>query len=225
VLRHDRRHGRCPYRHRVLALLDFANDWIRKGGLLVLALIVFAETGLLVGFFLPGDSLLFFAGFLASAAGGRELPGGLPVVALIAFVAAVVGDQVGYLIGRRLGPSVFTRPKSRLFDPDNVVKAQVFFDRHGSKTIVLARFVPVVRTFTPVIAGVGKMHYRTFIAFNLIGGFLWAIGVTTLGFYLGNISFIKNNIEFVAVLIVAISVAPMAIEYWRHRRRAVVPEI
>ena len=208
----------------MLALLDFANNWIRKGGLLVLALIVFAETGLLVGFFLPGDSLLFFAGFLASAAGGRVLPGGLPVVALVAFVAAVVGDQVGYLIGRRLGPSVFTRPKSRLFDPDNVVKAQAFFDRHGSKTIVLARFVPVVRTFTPVIAGVGKMHYRTFIAFNVIGGFLWAIGVTTLGFYLGNISFIKNNIEFVAVLIVAISVAPMAIEYWRHRRRAVVAE-
>ena len=146
------------------------------------------------------------------------------MVALVAFVAAVVGDQVGYLIGRRLGPSVFTRPKSRLFDPDNVVKAQAFFDRHGSKTIVLARFVPVVRTFTPVIAGVGKMHYRTFIAFNVIGGFLWAIGVTTLGFYLGNISFIKNNIEFVAVLIVAISVAPMAIEYWRHRRRAVVAE-
>ena len=208
----------------MLALLDFADDWIRKGGLLVLALIVFAETGLLVGFFLPGDSLLFFAGFLASAAGGRVLPGGLPVVAFVAFVAAVVGDQVGYLIGRRLGPSVFTRPTSRLFDPENVVKAQAFFDRHGSKTIVLARFVPVVRTFTPVIAGVGKMHYRTFIAFNLIGAFLWAIGVTTLGFYLGNISLIKNNIELVAVLIVAISVAPMAIEYWRHRRRAVVAD-
>ncbi len=209
----------------MLGLLDFANDWIRKGGLLVLALIVFAETGLLVGFFLPGDSLLFFAGFLASAAGGRVLPGGLPVVALVAFVAAVVGDQVGYLIGRQLGPSVFSRPKSRLFDPDNVVKAQAFFDRHGSKTIVLARFVPVVRTFTPVIAGVGKMRYRTFIAFNVIGGFIWAVGVTTLGFYLGNIDFIKNNIEIVAVLIVAISVAPMAIEYWRHRRRAAVREV
>jgi len=208
----------------VLALLNFADDWIRKGGLLVLALIVFAETGLLVGFFLPGDSLLFFAGFLASAAGGRVLPGGLPVVAVVAFLAAVVGDQVGYLIGRRVGPSVFTRPRSRVFDPDNVVRAQAFFDRHGSKTIVLARFVPVVRTFTPVIAGVGRMRYRTFIAFNVIGGFIWAVGVTTLGFYLGNVAFIKNNIELVAVLIVAISVAPMAIEYWRHRRRTVVPE-
>ncbi len=208
----------------MLALLNFADDWIRKGGLLVLALIVFAETGLLVGFFLPGDSLLFFAGFLASAAGGRVLPGGLPVVAVVAFLAAVVGDQVGYLIGRRVGPSVFTRPRSRVFDPDNVVRAQAFFDRHGSKTIVLARFVPVVRTFTPVIAGVGRMRYRTFIAFNVIGGFIWAVGVTTLGFYLGNVAFIKNNIELVAVLIVAISVAPMAIEYWRHRRRTVVPE-
>ena len=208
----------------MLALLNFADDWIRKGGLLVLALIVFAETGLLVGFFLPGDSLLFFAGFLASAAGGRVLPGGLPVVAVVAFLAAVVGDQVGYLIGRRVGPSVFTQPRSRVFDPDNVVRAQAFFDRHGSKTIVLARFVPVVRTFTPVIAGDGRMRYRTFIAFNVIGGFIWAVGVTTLGFYLGNVTFIKNNIELVAVLIVAISVAPMAIEYWRHRRRTVVPE-
>jgi len=208
----------------VLALLNFADDWIRKGGLLVLALIVFAETGLLVGFFLPGDSLLFFAGFLASAAGGRVLPGGLPVVAVVAFLAAVVGDQVGYLIGRRVGPSVFTRPRSRVFDPDNVFGAQLFFDRHGSKTIILARFVPVVRTFTPVIAGVGRMKYRTFVSFNLIGGFIWAVGVTTLGFYLGNVAFIKNNIELVAVLIVAISVAPMAIEYWRHRRRTVVPE-
>ena len=207
----------------VLGLLDFANDWIRKGGLTVLAMIIFAETGLLVGFVLPGDSLLFFAGFLASTAGGHVLPGGLPVVALVAFIAAVVGDQVGYLIGRRVGPSVFSRPKSRLFDPANVVKAQAFFDRHGSKTIVLARFVPIVRTFTPVIAGVGKMRYRTFIAFNVIGGFIWAVGVTTLGYYLGNIGFIKNNIEAVAVLIVAISVAPMAIEFWRHHRHSSAP--
>jgi membrane-associated protein len=209
----------------VLALLDFANDWIRKGGLLVLALIVFAETGLLVGFFLPGDSVLFFAGFLASAAGGRVLPGGLPVVAVVAFAAAVVGDQVGYLIGRRLGPSVFNRPKRRLFDPDKVLKAQAFFDRHGSKTIVLSRFVPIVRTFTPVVAGVGRMRYRTFIAFNVIGGFIWSVGVTTLGYYLGNIEFIKRNIELVAVAIVGISVAPMAIEYGRHRRHAAVPEV
>ena len=201
----------------MLALLDFANDWIRHGGLPVLALIVFAESGLLFGFFLPGDSLLFFAGFLASDAGGHKLPGGLVAAAAVAFVAAVAGDQVGYLIGDKLGPSIFTRPKSRLFDPANVVKAQSFFDRHGSKTIVLARFVPVVRTFTPVLAGVGKMKYRTFVSFNVIGALLWAAGITTLGYFLGRVNFIKHNIEFAAIVIVAISVAPVVIEYWRHR--------
>jgi membrane-associated protein len=204
---------------RVLALLNFANDWIRRGGLPILALIVFAESGLFVGFVLPGDSLLFFAGFLASDAGGHKLPGGLPAVAAVAFVAAVVGDQVGYLIGNKVGPSLFSRPRSRLFDPAHVEKAQGFFDRHGSKTIVLARFVPVVRTFAPVVAGVGKMHYRTFVSFNVIGGFLWAVGVTTLGYFLGKIGFIKSNIEVAAVVIVAASIAPIVIEYWRHRRQ------
>jgi len=138
----------------VLGLLDFANDWLRKGGLLVLAAIVFAESGLLIGFFLPGDSLLFFAGFLASTAGGKVLPGGLPAVAVVAAAAAIAGDQVGYVFGRRVGPSLFTRPQGRLFNPANVAKSQAFFDKHGSKTIVLARFVPIVRTFTPVLAGV-----------------------------------------------------------------------
>ena len=204
----------------MLGLLDFANDWLRKGGLIALAAIVFAESGLLVGFFLPGDSLLFFAGFLASTAGGRVLPGGLPAVALVAAVAAIVGDQVGYMFGRRVGPSVFTRPQSRLFNPANVAKAQAFFDRHGSKTIVMARFVPVVRTFAPIVAGTGKMHYRTFVTYNVIGGLLWGAGITTLGYFLGNIEFIKNNLEIAAIIIVAISVLPMVIEYWRHRSAA-----
>ncbi|MFT3852616.1 MAG: VTT domain-containing protein [Ilumatobacteraceae bacterium] len=202
----------------MLGLLDFANDWLRKGGLVVLFVIVFAESGLLVGFFLPGDSLLFFAGFLASTAGGHVLPGGLPLVAVVAAVAAILGDQVGYLFGRRVGPSLFTRPQSRLFNPANVAKAQAFFDKHGSKTIILARFVPVVRTFAPILAGVGKMHYRTFVTFNVIGGILWGVGVTTLGYFLGKIEFIKNNLEVAAVIIVAISVTPMVIEYLRHRR-------
>ncbi len=204
----------------MLALLDFANDWLRKGGLLVLAAIVFAESGLLVGFFLPGDSLLFLAGFLASAAGGHVLPGGLLAVAAVASLAAIAGDQVGYLFGRRVGPTLFTRPQSRLFNPANVAKAQGFFDRHGSKTIVLARFVPIVRTFAPIVAGVGKMHYRTFVTYNVIGGVLWGTGVTTLGYFLGNIEFIKKNLEIAAIVIVLISVAPMIIEYIRHRRAA-----
>ena len=204
----------------MLGLLDFANDWLRKGGLLVLAAIIFAESGLLIGFFLPGDSLLFFAGFLASSAGGRTLPGGLPAVAAVAAVAAIAGDQVGFWFGRRVGPSLFTRPQGRLFNPANVMKAQLFFDKHGSKTIVMARFVPVVRTFAPIVAGVGKMHYRTFVMFNIIGGVLWGVGVTMLGYYLGKIEFIKNNLEIAAVIIVAISITPMIIEYLRHRRAA-----
>ena len=202
----------------MLALLNFADDWIRRGGLGVVALIVFAESGLLVGFFLPGDSLLFFAGFLASDAGGHVLPGGLPAVAGVAFAAAVLGDQTGYLIGQRLGPALFRRPQSRLFDPANAIKAEQFFVRHGAKAIVLARFVPIVRTFTPVVAGIGAMRYRTFVVYNVLGGLGWAVGVTTLGYFLGKISFIKSNLEIGAAVIVAISVLPLLIEYRRNRR-------
>src|SRR5215471_6810640 len=163
---------------RSLVLASFLNpeSLIEKGGLALLAAIIFAETGLLIGFFLPGDSLLFVGGFLASDAGGNRLPP-LPVVALVAFIAAVVGDQVGFWFGRKFGPSIFTRPDSRLFKQQNVVRAHAFFDRHGPKTVVLARFVPVVRTFTPVVAGVGNMRYRTFVAYNIIGAFIWAVGL------------------------------------------------
>jgi membrane-associated protein len=203
----------------VLALLDFANDWVKKGGLVVLAIIVFAESGLLVGFFLPGDSLLFFAGFLSSKAGDHTLPA-LPIVAAVAAVAAVLGDQVGYLLGRQLGPTLLRRPKSRLFNPANVAKTEAFFAKHGAKAIVLARFVPIVRTFVPTIAGVSRMHYRTFVTYNVIGGVLWGVGITTLGFFLGEINVVKNNIEIAAIVIVAISVAPIAIEFLRHRRNA-----
>lgn len=203
----------------MLALLDFANDWISKGGLIVLALIVFAESGLLLGFFLPGDSLLFFAGFLASDAGGHQLPA-LPWVALTAAVAAIVGDQVGYLIGNKLGPAVFDRPKSRFFNPANVTKAETFFATHGAKTIVLARFVPIVRTFVPTVAGVSSMHYRTFVTYNVVGGVLWGAGVTTLGYFLGEVEVVKNNIEIAAIVIVAISLLPVALELYKHRKAA-----
>ena len=203
----------------MLALLDFANDWISKGGLIVLALIVFAESGLLLGFFLPGASLLFFAGFLASDAGGHKLPA-LPWVALAAAVAAIVGDQVGYLIGNKLGPAVFDRPKSRFFNPANVAKAETFFATHGAKTIVLARFVPIVRTFVPTVAGVSSMHYRTFVTYNLVGGVLWGAGVTALGYVLGEVEVVKNNIGPAAVLIVAMSLLPVALELYKHRKAA-----
>jgi membrane-associated protein len=207
----------------VLGLLDFANEWIKTGGIFALAAIIFAETGLLIGFFLPGDSLLFFAGFLASSAayeqfGERYMPS-LWVVALVCSVAAVLGDQVGYYIGHRFGRRVFDKPKSRFFDPANVTKAEGFFAKHGSKTIVLARFVPIVRTFVPTVAGVSTMHHRTFTIYNIIGGTLWACSFTTLGYYLGEIEWVKNNIEIVAVLIVLISVTPIAVEVYKHRKQ------
>lgn len=203
----------------MLGLLDFANKWVEKGGLVVLAIIIFAESGLLVGFFLPGDSLLFFAGFLSSDAGGNLLPA-LPWVALTCAVAAILGDQVGYMIGAKFGPKVFDRPKSRFFNPEYVVKAEAFFTKHGSKTIVMARFVPIVRTFVPTVAGASNMHYRTFVTYNVIGGVLWGAGITTLGYFLGEIEVVKNNIEIAAIVIVGVSVLPIAIELFRHRRAA-----
>jgi membrane-associated protein len=202
----------------VLALFDI-ESWLDKGGLVLMAAIVFAESGLLIGFFLPGDSLLFIAGFLSSNAGGEVLPP-LPIVAAVAFVAAVAGDQVGYLFGQKVGPSLFQRPESRLFKPSNIDKAQAFFDKHGAKTIVLARFVPIVRTFAPIVAGVGTMKYRTFVLYNILGGLLWAVGITTLGYYLGEVKWIESNIEVAIVALVAISILPMVIEYLRHRRHA-----
>jgi membrane-associated protein len=205
----------------VLALFDI-ESWLKNGGILLLALIVFAESGLLVGFFLPGDSLLFLAGFFASEAGGNHLPP-LPVTALVVFLAAVIGDQVGYIFGNKVGPSLFHRPESRFFNPAHVERAHAFLDKHGPKTIVLARFVPIVRTFAPIVAGVGKMRYRTFVTFNLVGGFLWAVGLTTLGYFVGQVDWVKNNIEIASVLIVALSLVPVVIEFVRHRRATAAP--
>jgi len=206
---------------RSVVLASFLNpeSLIDKGGLALLAAIIFAETGLLIGFFLPGDSLLFVGGFLASDAGDHRLPV-LPIVALVAFLAAVIGDQVGFWFGRKMGPALFTRPDSRLFKQQNVAKSHAFFERHGPKTIVLARFVPVVRTFTPVVAGVSDMNYRTFTTYNIIGGFIWAVGLTTLGYFLGQIDVVKNNIEIAIVVIIALSLLPVAIEFVKHRREA-----
>jgi len=206
----------------VLALLPSWLDpqtIIEKGGLWLVGPIIFAESGLLIGFFLPGDSLLFITGFLASHPEGLpHIAQPLPVVLLVLFLAAVLGDQVGYVFGRSVGPSLFDRPKSRLFNPANVVKAHDFFERHGPKTIILARFVPVVRTFTPIVAGVANMRYRTFTTYNLIGGFVWTVGVTTLGYYLGQVDVVRSHVEIAALLIVAISLIPVAIEFVKHRR-------
>ena len=201
----------------MLALFNIEN-WLDRGGLALAALIIFAETGLLIGFFLPGDSLLFIAGFLASKPKGLPHLPSLGLVVPVLVASAFVGNQVGYLIGSRIGPSVFDRPDSRLFNQRNVVRTHAFFERHGTKALVMARFVPIVRTFVPVLAGVGKMKHRTFIIANAIGAVAWAGGVTVLGYFLGQVDVIKNNIELAAIAIVAISLLPVGIEYVRHRR-------
>jgi membrane-associated protein len=187
-------------------------------GLLGILLAVFAESGLLIGFFLPGDSLLFTTGLLI--AGGTFLHLPLWLACLLISVAAVAGDQVGYLFGHRFGPAVFSRPDSRLFKQQNLTRARHFFDRYGARSIVLARFVPVVRTFTPIVAGAGAMPYRTFVRFNVVGGVLWSCCVTVLGYYLGQVSLVRANIDLILVAIVAISVMPIGVEVLRARKRA-----
>ena len=189
-------------------------------GLLGIFLIVFAESGLLIGFFLPGDSLLFTAGFLASGPSSVAQELHLPIVPLLlgTWIAAVTGDQVGYLFGQRVGPALFNRPDSRFFKQENVDKAQAFFDKYGPKAIVLARFVPIVRTFTPITAGVSRMKYRTFVTYNVVGGTIWAIGVTLLGYFLGQVDVIEQNLELAILAVVGISVLPIAIELLRARK-------
>ncbi|WP_372349976.1 DedA family protein [Streptomyces sp. KL116D] len=186
-------------------------------GIWGLLLIVFAESGLLIGFFLPGDSLLFTTGLLITA-GTLDFPlwGAVALICL----AAVLGDQAGYVFGKKVGPSLFRRPDSKLFKQENVQKAHEFFEKHGPKSLVLARFVPIVRTFTPIIAGVSGMKYRSFITFNVIGGVLWGAGVTLLGSWLGNIEFVHKNIEAILILIVLVSVVPIAIEFLRARSKS-----
>nr|WP_202519511.1 VTT domain-containing protein [Streptomyces sp. SID1034] len=186
-------------------------------GLVGLLIIVFAESGLLIGFFLPGDSLLFTTGLLVTT-GKLDTP--LWLVCILVVFAAVLGDQVGYLFGKKVGPSLFSRPDSKLFKQENVEKAHEFFEKYGPKSLVLARFVPIVRTFTPIIAGVSGMNYRSFVTFNVIGGTLWGAGVTLLGAALGNVAFVHQHIELILVAIVLVSVVPIAIEFLRARSKA-----
>ncbi|WP_338677479.1 VTT domain-containing protein [Streptomyces sp. SCSIO 30461] len=183
-------------------------------GLIGVLVIVFAESGLLIGFFLPGDSLLFTTGLLVTT-GKIDMP--LGVVCTLIVFAAIIGDQVGYLFGRKVGPALFKRPDSRLFKQENVEKAHDFFEKYGPKSLVLARFVPIVRTFTPIIAGVSRMNYRSFITFNIVGGVLWGAGVTLLGAALGKVDFVHEHIEMILIAIVLISVLPIAVEILRAR--------
>ncbi|UNO40631.1 VTT domain-containing protein [Streptomyces sp. MST-110588] len=186
-------------------------------GLMGVLVIVFAESGLLIGFFLPGDALLFTTGLLVTT---DKIDKPLALVCLLIVVAAVVGDQVGYLFGRKVGPALFRRPDSKLFKQENVGKAHEFFEKHGPKSLILARFVPIVRTFTPIIAGVSRMNYRSFLVFNIIGGVLWGAGVTLLGASLGKVEFVHKHIEMILIGIVLISVIPIVIEFLRSRGKA-----
>ncbi|GGY58555.1 MULTISPECIES: DedA family protein [Streptomyces] len=178
-------------------------------------LIVFAESGLFA--FLPGDSLLFTAGLFVAQ--GEYISQPLWLVCTLIVLAAVIGDQVGYMIGKFLGPKLFNRPNSKLFKQENLDKAHEFMEKYGPKAIVLARFVPIVRTFAPIVAGAGRMQYRTFLTYNVIGGVAWGTGVTLAGYWLGQIEFIRTNVEPILVLIVVVSVVPIAVEYLRERRK------
>ncbi len=180
-----------------------------------LALIVFAETGLAVGFFLPGDSLLVVAGLFAAKANGLNVA----ILLVLLFVAAVVGDALGYYSGLKVGPRIFTRQKSLLFRPSHLQKAQGFYEKYGGKTIIIARFVPVVRTFAPIVAGAAQMPYRRFVVYNVVGGFLWVFSMILTGYFLGSlIPNLDQHIEWVVIVVVALSLLPPVIEYLKSRR-------
>ncbi|MGL5533042.1 MAG: DedA family protein [Plesiomonas shigelloides] len=180
----------------------------------ILFLIVFCETGLVVTPFLPGDSLLFVAGTLAAT--GQMTPHTL--VALL-IVAAILGDAVNYSIGRLFGQRLFSNPQSRIFRQAYLERTHAFYERHGGKTIILARFVPIVRTFAPFVAGMGKMSYRHFALFNVTGGIVWVTAFVYAGYWFGNMPVVKQNLELLILGIIFVSVLPGLIEYWRQRRR------
>lgn len=187
----------------------------------VVAAIIFAESGLLIGFFLPGDSILFTAGFLISVG---LLNFDIHLFVVLVFIAAVLGDGVGYIFGKRVGRKLFNRPNSLLFRQENIQKAEEFYKKHGGITVVLARFIPVIRTFVPIVAGVGKMSYRTFLTYNVIGALLWAAGITYVGYYVGALLH-KLGIEIdtvllpIVVLIIVLSVLPPAIHVLKDKKQ------
>ncbi len=200
-----------------MSLFDVQNI-IRWGGPTALCAMIFAETGLLAGFFLPGDSLLVTAGLMAAV--DQSLNVWLLVPLLSA--AAIVGDSVGYAIGYHLGPRLFTRDDSRWFHKDHVRRTQQFYERYGSKTIVLARFVPIVRTFAPTVAGVGRMRYRTFLTFNVLGGVGWVAGMLLLGYGMGqSIPNIDRQVHWVIAGVILMSCLPLVNEWRQARRRRV----
>lgn len=189
------------------------DELIRWGGYTVLAVIVFAETGLLAGFFLPGDSLLVAAGLLASTDGVLDVRR----LVLLLSAAAILGDSTGYALGYHLGPKIFSREDSRFFHRDHLARTQRFYERYGAKTIVLARFVPIVRTFAPTVAGVGRMAYRKFLAFNVAGGIGWVAGMTLTGYWLGHaVPNLEQHLHWVIAAVIAVSFLPILREWRAH---------
>lgn len=180
----------------------------------LLAGIVFAETGLLAGFFFPGDSLLFTVGVVLGA-GKLDLT----TICVVLAAAAIIGDQTGYLLGLRTGPRIFDRPDSRFFKREHLDRTQAFYEKHGGKTIIYARFVPIIRTFAPFVAGVARMDYRRFVAFNVFGGIGWVLSMVFAGYYLGGIPVVRRHFEKVVILIVLLSVLPIVAGYFRHRAK------
>ena len=193
-------------------LVPLFTSWL---GYAVLFAIVFAETGLLVGFFLPGDSLLFLVGAVAGA-GNLDLL----TVNIVLIAAAILGDTFGYMLGRKTGPRIFGRPDSRLFRRQHLERTQAFYEKHGGKTIIYARFIPILRTFAPFVAGVGKMNYARFISFNVFGGIGWVLSMTTLGYMLGGVPIVKQHLEKVILLIIVVSAAPVLIEGVKAYRKS-----
>jgi membrane-associated protein len=205
--------------------LDFLTEFYQKlrdlpalvqwAGYVGLTIIIFAETGLLVGFFLPGDSLLVTAGLLAA-----DPAFGLNVwlLGLILTVAAIVGDTVGYHVGKATGPRIFTRENSLFFHKSHLLKAQAFYEKHGGKTIIIARFMPIVRTFAPVVAGVGQMRYASFLAYNVVGGVLWIWSMLIIGYVLAKtVPGVATHVEKVILVVVFLSILPGIIAWWRNR--------
>jgi membrane-associated protein len=203
-----------------LALLEALNPeniltWLGPLALIGVIFIIFAECGLLIGFFLPGDSLLFITGLFVAQ---EFIDTPIWIVALVLAVAAILGNAVGYWIGFKVGPKLFNKPDSRFFRKEYVDKTHEFFERYGPRAIVLARFVPIVRTFITAMAGVGRMDFKQYMIYSAIGGLLWGAGVTYLGYLLGNVPFVKDHIELILLAVVFVSVIPIMIEYVRHRR-------
>lgn len=191
--------------------------FITSLGVLAILFVIFAESGLLIGFLLPGDSLLFTAGFLVQKG---YLDINIHLFVLLLFLAAVIGDSVGYIFGHKVGRKLFEKENSRFFKKEHLAHAEEFYKKYGSLTIILARFVPIVRTFAPIVAGVSKMHYHTFLAFNVIGGALWTASFTYLGFYAGKVLHDMGiNVELAAIIIIILSVAPMIIHALKEPER------